>query len=74
MFRKNKKLQHSYYKWHDDLYSEFMIQFLKYLEPRKYHEGELIYQELSEVLEITFIMTGAYQIGYEINKITKMKI
>ena len=47
---------------------------MRYLEPRKYYDGELIYQELQEVLEITFIMTGTYQVGYEINKITKMKI
>lgn len=72
--RKNKKILHSYYKWHDDVYSEFMIQMMKYLEPRKYHEGELIYQELQEVLEITFVMTGTYYVGYEINKIVKMKI
>jgi hypothetical protein len=47
---------------------------MKYLEPRKYHEGEMIYQELQEVLEITFVMTGTFYVGYEINKIVKMKI
>ena len=51
-----------------------MIQFMKYLEPRKYKEGEIIYEELQEVLEITFVMKGTYFVGYEINKIIKMKI
>ena len=51
-----------------------MIELMQCLEPRKYYEGELIYEELQEVLEITFIMTGTYQVGYEINKLVKMKI
>ena len=44
--RKNLKIQHSYYKWDDDIYSEFMITLMKLLEPRKYQDGEMIYQEL----------------------------
>ena len=47
---------------------------MKFLEPRKYDENEIIYEELQEVLEITFVMTGTFYVGYEINKIVKMKI
>ena len=47
---------------------------MKYLEPRKYAENELIYEELQEVLEITFVMAGTFYCGYEINKIVKMKL
>ena len=51
-----------------------MIQVMRYLEPRFYKGDELIYEELQEVLEITFVMTGTFYVGYEINKIVKMKI
>tara|TARA_B110000285_G_C14977813_1_gene539819 strand:+ start:370 stop:513 length:144 start_codon:yes stop_codon:yes gene_type:complete len=47
---------------------------MRYLEPRFYKGDELIYEELQEVLEITFVMTGTFYVGYEINKIIKMKI
>jgi len=43
---KNKNLKHSYYKWFDESYSEFMIQVMRYLEPRFYKKDELIYEEL----------------------------
>ena len=51
-----------------------MIRVMRYLEPRFYKGEELIYEELEEVLEITFVMTGTFYVGYEINKIVKMKI
>ena len=33
------QIKHSYYKWIDDDYSEFMIQIMKYLKPRRYVSG-----------------------------------
>jgi len=51
-----------------------MILLMKALEPRTYHEKTIIYEELQEILEITFVMTGTYFVGYEINKVKKMKI
>ena len=47
---------------------------MQYLEPRSYYENELIYTELEEVLETTFVMSGTFICGYELNKIVKMKI
>lgn len=43
---KHKHVKHSYYKWFDESYSEFMIQVMRYLEPRFYKKDELIYEEL----------------------------
>ena len=33
-----------------------------------------MYEELQEIVEITFVLSGTYFIGYEINKVKKMKI
>lgn len=71
---KNKRLQHTCYKWNDSEYSDFMISILKCMEPRFYHENELLYEELQEILEMTFVMKGSFLIGYEINKKKKFKI
>ena len=46
VIRKNLKYKHSYYKWTDDQYSEFMILLMKTLEPRRYCEKTIIYEEL----------------------------
>ena len=68
------RIKHSYYKWLDDEYSDFMIMIMKCLKPRRYLGGSVIYEELEEVLEITFVMSGTFHCGYEINKIKKLKI
>lgn len=46
---------------------------MKFLEPRKYAEKTIIYEELQEILEVTFVLSGTYYVGYEINKVKKMK-
>lgn len=51
-----------------------MIEFLKSLVPRHYVENEIIFQELQEISEITFVEKGSYYVGYEINKVKKMKL
>jgi len=51
-----------------------MIDILKSLEPRRYIEGDVIYHELEEILEMTFVMNGGFAVGYEINKQTKYKL
>ena len=51
-----------------------MIKVMKTLEPRRYNEKTIIYEELQEILEITFVLSGTYFIGYEINKVKKMKL
>jgi len=70
----NKKIKHSYYNWENPVYSDFMIDILKSLEPRRYPENEIIYQELDEILEMTFMITGSFNVGYEINKVKKYKL
>ena len=66
--------QHSYFKWTDEVYSEFMICLMKFLEPRTYKVGSVIHEELSEVEECLFVLKGSYFVGYEINKIRKMRL
>jgi len=46
MIPKNLQYSHSYFKWTDPLYQNFMIEFLKTLVPRHYVENEYIFEEL----------------------------
>jgi hypothetical protein len=66
--------QHSYFKWTDEVYADFMISLMKFLEPRTYKVGQIIHEELSEVEECLFVLKGSYFVGYEINKIRKMRL
>jgi hypothetical protein len=43
---KNLKRSHSYFKWTDPFYQNFMIAFLRSLVPRNYKENEVIFEEL----------------------------
>ena len=38
------------------------------LEPRYFKTGEIIINELDEVLEFYFNLKGCFNVGYEINK------
>ena len=71
---KNLQYSHSYFKWTDPYYSNFMIEMMKSLAPRTYKEGEIIFNELDDISEITFVETGSYYVGYEINKVKQMKL
>lgn len=55
-------------------YVEFMIMFMKGLQPRQFKKGEMIYQELDSAEEIYFIMQGRYDIGYELNYCKRYRI
>ena len=37
------------------------------LEPRIYQVNEIIYEELDDALEILFVMSGTYNVGYILN-------
>ena len=50
-----------------------MIMIMENLEPRFYKSNKVIYNELDAILEITFLIKGAYAVGFEINK-TKKKV
>jgi hypothetical protein len=41
---------------------------MKNLHVRTYDTNQIIAKELDECLEILFVFTGKYNIGYEINK------
>ena len=51
-----------------------MIEIFKVLEVREYHAKEILIRELDTFEEIFFVMDGRYDIGYEINKVLKLRI
>ena len=60
--------------WDSPTYSDFMINFLKYLEPVKYAKGTIIYNEFDNVNTVNFFMNGKIDIGYDINRIVKYRM
>ena len=72
-FPKNKR-KGSVFKWTDETYAFYMIKLLRNLEPRKYNQGEILHDELDEILEISFIQHGSILCGYQLNKVNKMKL
>ena len=57
--------------WDDQVYREFMVGLISKLEPRQERKGEMIYNALQETEELYFIMDGAIDIGFELNKKVK---
>ena len=51
-----------------------MRQFMRNIEVRYYHAGDAIMKELQECDEVLFIVKGRYNIGYEINKVQKLRL
>ena len=51
-----------------------MMALMKQLVPRRYAANEIIYHELDQILEMTFIVEGKCLIGYEMNKQIKYKV
>ena len=45
-----------------------MMELMSLLENRNYKAGEDVLIELEEVAELTFVLDGKYDIGYQINK------
>lgn len=54
------------YTWRDDDYSALMLSIMHHLQPRKFEKNEVIYDEGEEVLEIIFVCSGAYGVGFMI--------
>ena len=43
------------------------MQFVRYLEPRKYTiDGDIIQEQYEEIFEVVFIMNGAVGVGYRL--------
>lgn len=58
-FQKRMSLQsYAYFTWKDDEYSSYMSDLVQKLCPLKIAKGEKIYQELDDVNEVIFVMSG----------------
>jgi hypothetical protein len=49
------------------IYCEFIINLLKYLEPIKFDFNKIIYDELEEVSSVYFFKNGIFDVGFDIN-------
>jgi len=56
------------YSWVDQVYRDFMIGVIRILEPRAEKSGAAIYNALQTTDEMYFIMKGAVDVGFELNK------
>ena len=61
-------IKHSYYKWHDQIYRDFMVETLSCLEPRREFSGVILFNELDDFTEILFFNKGIVELGYELNR------
>ena len=60
-------ISHLYNHTHQN-YRSFQTTFLEYLEPRFDVRGTVLYQELDEFGEITFVYKGTIIVGFAVNK------
>ena len=67
-------LRGAFYNWDDLNYANFIIDFLKILEPRQIGPKETIADELYEVNEILFLEQGQVNVGYEVNRQERFRI
>ncbi len=63
----NIKLKSKYYSWDDSQWSSYMMSIMQNLEPRQFASGETIYDDMEEVEEIIFVVSGSYTVGYKVN-------
>lgn len=67
----SNKIQHAYYGWDDEAYVFFMFEVLNFLEPRQEEADKIIQHQNDEVTEVIFFEFGTYEVGFEINNLTK---
>ena len=60
--------QPAFFTWENPTYRNFMFELLQVLEPRIQLKNEIIFNELDEVNEVIFFMSGSIDIGFEINR------
>lgn len=53
---------------------DFMIMFLRGLQPRHFNKSQIIYEELDSPDEIYFVMEGCYDIGYALNNCKRWRL
>ena len=63
-----------YFDWSDLIYQGFMLNLFKALEPRYYEPKEVILGELEESMEMIFVTAEKYDVGYELNKVLKLRL
>ena len=63
-----EKIKYPFLTFNDDAYSQFMTLLMNNLETRQFNKGEIIAQELEECLEVSFVLQGRYNVGFEVNK------
>ena len=65
---RNERIPFPILTFHHDLYAEFMIMVLRSLEINFIPRDQMMASELDECNQITFVMSGRYNYGFEINK------
>jgi len=68
MLEQNKPIPFPFLTFYNDRYCEFMIQIMRSLDIDYQFQDVLIAAELDECNQINFVMSGRYNVGYEINK------
>ena len=58
---------HTYYRWTNPGYIEFMIQIMSFLEPRYFQVNTIILNELEEHNEVIYFTDGKFKVGFEVN-------
>mgnify|MGYP002630702022 CR=1 FL=1 len=61
------KNRHSYYNWQNQDYQNFMVFFLRILEPIQLKKGMILIKEMDQVNMTYFLMDGQIDVGYEVN-------
>ena len=61
------KNSHAYYNWQNQDYQNFMMFFLRILEPIQLKKGMILIKEMDSVNEAYFFMDGQIDVGYEVN-------
>lgn len=51
-----------------------MLALLQKLTPRLFHKHEIVAAELDEAAEFYFVMSGKWEVGYEINKVRRYRM
>lgn len=64
---RRKILKFPFYTYHNEVYSNMMIDLMNSLEVRFYKKDEVLARELDQCLELLFVEKGTYKVGYEIN-------
>ena len=61
------EIQFPYFEYSNEMYCDFMMKLMKNLEIRIFNKDYLIASEMDECMEVLFVESGHYKIGYQIN-------